>query len=156
MFNPSRQDARGFFFDIWSKHKTQQPLQGLESLTLAILLAHPEYHPMVDNPQQYLEQEWHPEGGATNPFLHMSLHLAVEEQRSIDQPFGIRSLYAQQALRLGDEHRAQHEMMECLAEMIWQSQRAGTAPDVNIYFDGVRARLGMGAEATPRPRLDEP
>jgi hypothetical protein len=155
MFNPSRQDARRFFFDIWSRHKAQEPLDGLGKITLAILLAHPEYHPIVDNPEHYLEQEWHPEGGQTNPFLHMSLHMAVEEQRSIDQPFGIRSLYAQLALRLGDEHAAQHEMMECLAEMIWQAQRQNCAPDVNVYIECVRARLGMGAEDKPRPRLDE-
>jgi hypothetical protein len=154
MFNPSRQDARRFFFDIWSKHKAQGVLGDLEQLTLAILLAHPEYHPIVDRPEQYMEQEWTPERGETNPFLHMSLHLAIEEQRSIDQPFGIRSLYAQLALRLGDEHAAQHAMMECLTEMIWQAQRHNTSPDVNVYLSAVRAKLGMGAEETPRPRLD--
>lgn len=155
MFNPSRQDARRFFFDIWSKHKAQETLADLERLTLGILLAHPEYHPIVDNPEQYLEQEWPPELGQTNPFLHMSLHMAIEEQRSIDQPFGIRSLYAQLALRLGDEHAAQHAMMDCLAEMIWQAQRSHTPPDVNVYLSAVRARLGVGAEDTPRPTLDE-
>jgi hypothetical protein len=155
MFTPSRHDARQFFFDIWSKHKAQQALGDMEKITLAILLAHPEYHYIVDNPDQYAEQEWPPEGGQTNPFLHMSLHMAIEEQRSIDQPFGIRSLYAQLALRHGDEHRAQHEIMECLAEMIWQAQRQQSSPDLNVYLDGIRAKLGMGPEATPRPRLDE-
>lgn len=151
MFTPSRHDARRFFFDIWSKHKAQQPLGDLEKITLAILLQHPEYHSIVDKPEQYLEQEWRPEGGETNPFLHMSLHMAIEEQRSIDQPFGIRSLYAQLALRLGDEHAAQHAMMDCLAEMIWQAQRQGGAPDVNLYLDGIRRTLGMGPEDAPRP-----
>jgi len=146
MFTPSRHDARRFFFDIWSKHKAQQPLGDLEKLTLSILYAHPEYHFIVDNPDQYLEQEWRPEMGETNPFLHMSLHMAIEEQRSIDQPFGIRSLYAQLALRLGDEHSAQHQMMDCLAEMIWQAQRDNTPPDVNIYLGNIRKKLGIGDE----------
>lgn len=155
MFSPSREDARRFFFDIWSKYKAQAPLDDLQQITLGILLAHPEYHAIVDDPEQYMDREWPPELGQSNPFLHMSLHMAIEEQRSIDQPFGIRSLYAQLALKRGDEHAAQHEMMECLAEMIWQSQRDRTAPDVNVYLSAVRARLGMGAEDTPRPRLDE-
>lgn len=151
MFTPSRQDARRFFFDTWSKHQAQAPLADLEKIALAVLLAHPEYHPIVDNPDQYLEQEWPAERGETNPFLHLSMHLAIEEQRSIDQPFGIRSLYAQLALRCGDEHRAQHEIMDCLAEMIWQAQRNGRAPDVNVYLDGIRGKLGLGPEETPRP-----
>ena len=146
MFNPSRQDARRFFFDTWSKHKAGQVLTDLERITLAILLEHPEYHPIVDNPERYLEAEWAPEDGQTNPFLHLSLHLAIEEQLSIDQPPGIRSLYAQLALRHGDEHRAQHEIMECLGEMIWHAQRYGGGPDVNRYIGCVRGRLGMGEE----------
>jgi hypothetical protein len=155
MFNPSRQDVRRFFFDIWSKHKAQEPMEGMEKIALAILLTHPEYHYIVDRPETYLEQEWTPEMGQTNPFLHMSLHMAIEEQRSIDQPFGIRSLYAQLVLRRGDEHRAQHEMMDCLAEMIWSAQRANTPPDVNVYLNGIRKALGMGPEDTPRPNPAE-
>lgn len=150
MFNPSRQDARRFFFDTWSRHKRNETLTDLEKITLAILLEHPEYHVIVDQPERYLEQEWTPDMGESNPFLHLSLHMAIEEQRSIDQPFGIRSLYAQLALRLGDEHAAQHQMMECLGEMIWQAQRYGGGPDVNRYISCVRGRLGMGEEEAPR------
>ncbi|WP_230370304.1 DUF1841 family protein [Paludibacterium denitrificans] len=146
LFSPSRQDARRFFFETRSKHKQQQPLTDPENIVLSILIAHPEYHAMLDAPESYLEREWTPEMGETNPFLHMSLHMAIEEQRSIDQPFGIRSLYAQLALRHGDEHRAQHEMMECLGEMIWHAQRYGGGPDVNRYITCVRGKLGMGEE----------
>ncbi|TIC84665.1 DUF1841 family protein [Crenobacter intestini] len=146
MFNPSRQDARRFFFDTWAKHGRGTELSDLEKIALTLLLAHPEYHHIVDNPQDYLESDWTPEMGQSNPFLHLGLHLAIEEQRSIDQPFGIRSLYAQLALRHGDEHRAQHEIMECLAEMIWHAQRYGGGPDVNLYISAIRKRLGMGEE----------
>jgi hypothetical protein len=145
MFTPSRNDARSFFFDSWSKHQARQPLSDLEKVALAILLTHPEYHHILDQPQQYLEQEWFPEGGETNPFLHLSLHMALEEQRSIDQPFGIRSLYAQLALRLGDEHAAQHEILECLAETIWQMQRDRSEPNLDLYLQLVRARLEQEA-----------
>jgi len=145
MFTPSRNDARSFFFDSWLKHKTQQPLSDLEKIALTVLMAHPEYHSIVDHPEQFMEREWFPEGGETNPFLHMSLHMALEEQRSIDQPFGMRSLYAQLALRLGDEHAAQHVILECLAEIIWQMQRDKSAPDLDRYLELVRARLEKGA-----------
>ncbi|GGY07956.1 DUF1841 family protein [Paludibacterium paludis] len=151
MFNPSRQDARRFFFETWQKHRTGQPLTDLETIVLSILVAHPEYHYIVEAPETYLEADWTPEMGQSNPFLHMSLHMAIEEQRSIDQPFGIRALYAQLALRLGSEHDAQHAMMECLAEMIWHAQRHGGGPDVNRYINAVRRRLGEGEEETPRP-----
>ena len=155
MFTPSRQDARQFFFDVWAKHQQQAPLADLERLTLGILLAHPEYHVCVSQPERYQEQEWPPEMGQTNPFLHMSLHLAVEEQCSINQPFGILDLYRQLISKLADEHAAQHLMMDSLAEMIWQAQRQQTPPDINIYLSAIRASLGMGPEDRPRPPLAE-
>ncbi|MGL6071713.1 DUF1841 family protein [Craterilacuibacter sp.] len=156
MFNPSRQDARRFFFDTWAKHKAGIALSDLEKIAATTLLAHPEYHHIVDNPQDYLEQEWTPEMGQSNPFMHLGLHMAIEEQRAIDQPFGIRSLYAQLALRHGDEHRAQHDIMECLGEMIWHAQRYGGGPDVNRYISCVRGKLGMGEEDTRRLNPNEP
>lgn len=149
MFTPNRQDARRFFFDTWRKHKAGETLTDLEKLTLAILYEHPEYHPIVDNPETYLEREWTPEMGETNPFLHMGLHLAIDEQLAIGQPFGIRELYAQLVAK-NDEHSAKHGMMECLGEMVWQAQRYGGGPDVNVYLSCVRGKLGMGAEETPR------
>jgi len=155
MFTPSRQDARRFFFDTWDKHRAGQPLTDLEQMTFAILVAHPEYHPILDNPARYLEREWTPELGETNPFLHLGLHLAIEEQRSIDQPFGIRSLYAQLALRLGSEHDAQHACMDALGEMIWHAQRYGGGPDVNLYLSGIRRKLGLDPEDTPRLNPNE-
>ncbi|AXK38366.1 DUF1841 family protein [Crenobacter cavernae] len=155
MFTPSRQDARQFFFDTWRKHKAGDPLTDLERLTLSILIEHPEYHPIVDNPDRYGEREWQPEDGDTNPFLHMGLHLAIEEQLSIDQPFSIRELHDTLARRHDDRHAAQHEMMECLAEMIWHAQRNGGMPDVNLYLSCIRGRLGIGPEDTPRLNPDE-
>lgn len=155
LFNPSRQDARRFFFDTWKKHRDNQDLTDLEKIVLSVLLIHPEYHPIIDNPAKYLEAEWTPEMGQTNPFLHMSLHMAIEEQRSIDQPFGIRSLYAQLALRHGDEHHAQHEIMDCLGEMIWHAQNYGGGPDVNRYITCILGKLGMDAEDTSRPSPED-
>jgi len=155
LFSPSRQDARRFFFETWKKHQTAQPLTDLEKIVLSILIDHPEYHAILNFPEKYLEQEWTPESEESNPFLHLGLHVAIEEQRSIDQPFGIRSLYAQLALRHGDEHHAQHEMMECLGEMIWHAQRYGGGPDVNLYISCIRGKLGMSEEDTPRINPNE-
>lgn len=155
LFNPSRQDARRFFFDTWQKSKSGADLSDLEKMVLPILIDHPEYHAILDRPEQYMEQEWTPEMGQSNPFLHLGLHVAIEEQRSIDQPFGIRSLYAQLALRHGSEHQAQHSMMDCLGEMIWHAQRHGGGPDVNRYIGCIRGKLGMGAEEQARVNPSE-
>ena len=89
MFNPSRDEARRFFFDTWRKHKASETLTDLERMTLAIMLLHPEYQAILDAPERYLEREWLPEDGQTNPFLHLAMHLSIEEQLSIDQPSGI-------------------------------------------------------------------
>jgi len=134
MFNPTRDQSRDFLFDVWAKHGAGRPLSPLESMALAVVLEHPEYHAVLGDRDRYLDHEWRPEGGETNPFLHLSLHLAIEEQRSIDQPPGIRVALERLEARHG-AHAARHAVMDCLAEVIWQAQRHGTGFDNAVYLD---------------------
>ncbi len=135
MFNPSREQVRQFFFDAWRKYREREALAGLEQLTLTVVLLHPEYHPVLDDPERFQEREYRPEAGDTNPFLHMSMHLALEEQLSIDQPPGIKFEFARIAAKTGDRHAACHEVMECLAETVWRAQRDSAAPDALAYLE---------------------
>ena len=138
LFNPSRDEVRDFFFNTWSQFKSQKPLTDLEKIALSVIHMHPEYQPILNAPAQFKHQEYFPEFGETNPFLHMSLHLSILEQISINQPIGIAGIYA--ALKLkhqnehGFEHKAQHDILECLAESIWQAQRNNSALDSNTYL----------------------
>jgi hypothetical protein len=140
MFDPTREQVRDFFFETWRKYRAGEPLAGLETLGLEVLLLHPEYHAVLGDPERHREQEYFPELGQTNPFLHMSLHLAVEEQLSIDQPRGISSRFAALAARHGERHAAMHDAIECLAEMVWRAQRAHAAPDGEAYLECLEAR----------------
>jgi len=135
MFNPSREQARQFFFDSWRKYREQQALSGLESIALELMQQHPEYHALFDHPEHYAERDYLPEMGETNPFLHLSLHLAIREQLPIDQPRGIAAHYWRLLGKTGNAHDAEHLIMDCLGEMIWQAQRRGAAPDAAIYFE---------------------
>ena len=135
MFTPSRDEARAFLFDTWEKRASGSPLTALESMALAIALEHPEYHAFLEDRARYLDRDWKPEGGETNPFLHLQMHLAIEEQVSIDQPPGIRGAVERLAARLGSRHDALHEVMDCLGEVIWQAQRHGTGFDNALYLD---------------------
>jgi hypothetical protein len=134
MFNPSREQARQFFFDTWRKYRQREMLSGMEDMALEVILLHPEYHAMLDDPERYQDKEYLPEMGDTNPFLHMGMHIAIKEQLSIDQPAGIRQRFERLLKETGDEHAATHQVMECLAEMIWQAQRNRSALDASIYF----------------------
>ena len=140
MFNPTRDQARDFLFDLWAKHQAKAPLTPLESMALAILTEHPEYHAVLGDPERNRDREWRPEGGETNPFLHLSMHLAIEEQLSIDQPPGIRDAVNALARRRGSEHDARHDVMDCLAEMVWQAQRNARPFDNAAYLDCLRAK----------------
>lgn len=140
MFNPSREEARQFFFDTWRKYGDKQTLSGLEGTALDIILQHPEYHAMLSDPDKYLGQDYLPEFGETNPFLHMSMHLAIEEQLSIDQPPGIRAHFQNLLEKCGATHDALHITMDCLAEMIWQAQRNQTGPDSELYFNCLKEK----------------
>jgi len=141
VFNPSRDEARDFLFGVWAKSRAGEPLGALESRALAIVLEHPEYHPVLADPQGYRDRTWTPEDGETNPFLHLAMHLAIEEQVEIDQPPGIRETVAALARALGSEHTARHAVMECLAEVLWQVQRHGAGFDNDAYLDCLRRRL---------------
>jgi Domain of unknown function (DUF1841) len=133
LFNPSRDEVRTFFFDAWVKFKAQKSLTDLEKIALGVMHMHPEYHAILDAPEQFQNQEYFPEFGETNPFLHMSLHLSILEQISINQPIGIASIYQQLKLKHQEEHNAQHDILECLAESIWHAQRNNTALDAGYY-----------------------
>ncbi len=115
----------------------------MESIVLEVILQHPEYHSMLQDVERYLDKDFPPELGETNPFLHMSMHVTIREQLAIDQPVGISQRFEQLKARLeGDEHGAMHYVMECLAEMLWHSQRNQTAPDPNIYLECMDKYIG--------------
>jgi hypothetical protein len=135
MFAPTREEARRFLTDAWMKHRAGQPLEGLERAVCGIVALHPEYHALLEDPARNIERDWTPESGQANPFLHLSLHLAVAEQLAIDQPPGIRAEFERLRALKTDEHAALHALLECLGEVIWQSQRLGVPPDAKLYLD---------------------
>ena len=135
MFNPSRDEARAFLIDAWAKHRSQQPLSALERIAAGLIAMHPEYHATFEHPDRHVERDYSPEAGDINPFLHLSLHLAVAEQLAIDQPPGIRAQFERLLTARGDEHAALHAVLECLGEVIWSAQRMRASPDAALYID---------------------
>lgn len=134
LFNPSRDEVRDFFFETWAKFRRQKDLSSLEKIALDVIHLHPEYHAILDKPAQYKQVAYYPEIGETNPFLHMSLHLSILEQLSINQPIGITAIYANLKTKYQSEHDAQHAILECLAETIWHAQRNNTGLDSQAYL----------------------
>lgn len=135
MFNPSRHQARQFLFGTWYKHKHREALSDMEEIALKVILLHPEYQSILNDTERYHDKDYLPEMGNTNPFLHMGMHIAIKEQLSIDQPTGIRDRFDRLLKKNGNEHDTMHQIMECLAEMIWQAQRSQSTPDPSIYFE---------------------
>ena len=125
------------FYAAWRKYRAGEPLAGIEMLALDVILEHPEYHDALNHPERTREKEYVDE---SNPFLHMSLHVALEEQLSIDQPPGIAARFGNLLKRHGERHKALHEALECLAETVWRAQRDGTPPDADAYLDCLAAR----------------
>lgn len=142
LFNPTREQVRQFFCDAWKKHLDRLPLVGAEVAAADLAARHPEYHALLADPNAAVEQEWTPEGGQMNPFLHLSLHLAIHEQVSIDQPPGIRLAFEQLRAKLG-QHEAEHVLLECLGETIWQAQRQGGAMDALAYVEAIRRKASL-------------
>jgi hypothetical protein len=139
MFDPSREQVRETFFAAWRKYRAGEPLVGIESLALDVVLLHPEYHELLSAPARYRDKDYTDE---SNPFLHMSLHVALEEQLSIDQPPGIARLFNELLSRRKERHEALHEAIECLAETVWRAQRDGAPPDAMAYLECLARRSG--------------
>ncbi len=146
MFQPSQADVRRFFCTAHGKQRAGQPLDPMETIASRWIAEHPEYHADMADLQQALAAAYSVEDGRTNPFLHLSMHLSIHEQVAIDQPTGIRQAVDLLAARRGSLHEAHHEVMECLGQMIWESQRSGMPPDGQAYIDAVQRR----ATQTPR------
>jgi len=135
MFAPTRDQARMFLFDTWAKYGRGEALTGLEQTALDVILLHPEYHAMLEARERYLERDFGPQDGGLNPFLHLSLHLAVAEQLQIDQPSGLVARFQRLSAATGSDHDALHAIVECLGETIWEAQRLGTPPDQHFYLE---------------------
>jgi hypothetical protein len=140
MFAPSQHDVRRFFCDTRRKQRDALPLTPMEAIAANWIAEHPEYFEVLDDVDAALAAVYEVEGGRSNPFLHLSMHVSISEQLAIDQPRGIKQAFALLATRLGSAHAAQHEVMECLGEMVWASQRSGLPPDGERYLACVQRR----------------
>jgi hypothetical protein len=139
MIGGDRNQMREVFFEAWRKHLAGEPMQPLENMIASVIVQHPEYHPMLHDKERYLVQEFHPEGGETNPFLHLSMHISLLEQISTNRPDGISELYRRLCQRLGETHEAEHQLIECLARMLWEAQSANRMPDEKAYLECIRS-----------------
>ncbi len=140
-----RRSLRRMYVEAWRKHRESLPVEPVEDQIIRVVALHPEYAGLLEAGDEALDRDYTPEGGQTNPFLHMGLHLAVREQVATNRPAGIVDAHCALLTRLGDPHQAEHAMIECLGEALWQAQRSGRAPDEAAYLEALRRRA-----ATPR------
>ncbi len=140
MFNPSQADVRRFFCGAQAKALSGQPMEAIETLASQWIAEHPEYHADFSDVDAALARVYDGQDGTQNPFLHLSMHLSISEQCSIDQPRGIRQAVELLERRRQSLHDAHHEVMECLGRMMWEAQRAGRPPDGAAYIDCVQRR----------------
>jgi len=137
MFNPSQQEVRQFFCEVWRKRVSKLPMTPLETIAADWVGQHPEYHTLLENPADAIGRVFDGADGAGNPFMHLSMHLSISEQVSIDQPAGIKAAFAALASRFGSAHDAHHVIMECLGQMLWDAQRSNLPPDGAKYVEAV-------------------
>jgi hypothetical protein len=133
----SRSALRRMYVDAWRKHRQTLPVEPVEDQIIGVITLHPEYAQLLEA-EDALDRDYTPEGGQTNPFLHMGLHLAIREQVGTDRPAGIADVHRVLAAKLGDVHEAEHAMIERLGEALWQAQRSGLPPDESRYLESLR------------------
>ena len=139
MLIKNRDDARRYFIEVRRKYSNNQALEPLEQLILDVILTHPEYHDLLERKEDVLKEDYLPEQGNMNPFLHMSMHIAIKEQIQTDRPAGISALCESLLKKYGDQHEMEHQVMECLGESLWLAQRNNCMPDERAYLAYVKA-----------------
>lgn len=132
------QETRQMFFTSWEKYRHNKPLLPLENEIVHVILAHPEYHQVLENHNKFQQQNYFPELGETNPFLHMGLHLAIREQIATDRPAGINAIYTDLINKYTDPLAVEHLMMDQLAENLWLAQKNNLPPDEHYYLTTLR------------------
>jgi hypothetical protein len=135
--NQSRDELRRMYLEAWRKRRAGLPSEPLEAQVADVIALHPEYHAALERGEDALARDYTPEGGQSNPFLHMGLHLAVRDQIATDRPAGLRKAFENLAQRIGSAHDAEHRIIECLAEAMWDAQRSGRPPDEIAYLQRV-------------------
>jgi hypothetical protein len=133
----SRDALRATWREAWRKWRERVPMQALEVQIADVIVAHPEYQPLLQS-DAALQQDFPAHGGRDNPFLHMGLHLALREQLGTDRPAGITEIHRRLTASLVSEHAAEHRMIEVLAGVLWEAQRAGRDAEDSVYLERLR------------------
>lgn len=141
LFSNDRDRIRRYYIESWRKAQEGLPLEPLEGIIADVVMAHPEYHALLERDESALGREFFPEQGEGNPFMHMGMHIAIREQVASNRPQGITALHRRFSKALGDQHEAEHLMMEALGEVLWQAQRQGLPPDEKAYIAQLRLML---------------
>lgn len=135
LFGQNRDELRRFYLECWRKYRHKLPLQPLEAQIAEVVALHPEYHPLLEDEERAIGQEFSAESGQVNPFMHMGMHLGLREQISTDRPAGVRAVHDALQRKIGDSHEAEHRMMECLGQAMWEAQQSGMPPDEQNYLE---------------------
>ena len=138
LFGQNRDQLRLFYVESWRKFRNKELLQPLEAMIVEVVTLHPEYHALLEDEERALGQDFHADTGQGNPFMHMGMHLGLREQVTTNRPAGIKAIHSALALKTGDVHEAEHRMMECLGQAMWEAQQAGMPPDEQRYLECLR------------------
>lgn len=138
LFGQNRDQLRRFYVETWRKFQQKELLQPLEAMIADVIALHPEYHALLEDEEKAIEKEFSAESGQGNPFMHMGMHLGLREQVGTDRPAGIKAIHSALTLKTGDIHEAEHKMMECLGQAMWEAQQSGMPPNEQNYLECLR------------------
>ncbi len=135
LFGQNREELRRFYLEAWRKYRNKLPLQPMEAMIAEVISQHPEYHALLEDEEKAVSEDFSADNGQGNPFMHMGMHLGLREQLATGRPAGIEMVYDKLVKRLGDVHEAEHRMIECLGQAMWEAQRTGQAPSEEKYIE---------------------
>jgi hypothetical protein len=144
MYGNNREEIRGFILSCWNKREhSPLTLSALEQHVIRALQLHPEFHPLLDSGEDALQRDFAAAADAGNPFLHIGLHITLYEQLDCDRPAGIRDIYLKMLQSSADRHHAEHRLISCLEQSLWEAQARNSMPDEQRYLECLRKSAGQ-------------
>ncbi len=139
MFGNNREEIRGFILACWNKREQSLfTLSALEQHVIRALNLHPEYQHLLESGEDALHQDFSAGADSSNPFFHLGLHITLYEQLESDRPAGIRAHYQKIQHAAADKHAAEHQLLKCLEQSLWEARARNSMPDEAGYLECVK------------------
>lgn len=121
-------------YEIWQQAKTGnlESLSEEAQLIGKLMLEHEEYHNHFEFADALEDYQFDPEN-SVNPFLHITIHVVVENQLKLKEPIEAYQFYNSMRKKKVSHHETIHLIGNILGPLLFQVLKRNEPFDNNLY-----------------------